>query len=74
MDGIEELFNKLHTMINTTRTSKNFVTKETLTNVLTCLLAMNNRMDMLQTKQQLKSLHGNTKETRHDVCVIGEPK
>ena len=35
---------------------------------------MNKMVDMLQTQQQLKSLHGKTKETKHKVCDTKEPK
>ena len=74
MDGIEELFNKLCTIINIAPTSKVYVTKETLTNVLTCLLAMKNIVNMLQTQQQLKSFHNNTKEIQYKVCDTKEWK
>lgn len=58
MDGIEELFNKLHTIIDIAPTSTIYVTKETLTNVLTCLPEINKTVDMLQTKIIVKVISG----------------
>lgn len=74
MANIEELFNKLHALINIALDSKILENKGTLTIVLTCLHVLNKKVDLLQkqtmlSNAKLMSLQGDTSKPTHKVSL-----